>query len=581
MKQRPTPAELKIFRPPRAHAVLLLLLLFGFVAGPVAGDGGPWIDSVTPDEQRVHEMITLRGTGFGSFEPGVSSVVFSRRGTLQGPGQGQAPVFFAGTPYLWRDDLIQLRVPVGDLVDGVPTPLPLGRLTVRVIRGDEISNAVRFRVIRAPDAHPLTFRQLTAIENDLDVSTVLGAPNRNLARTKDAEVGDVDGDGFPDLIDSNSNNVFNGTRGVLRLNDGAGGFQAIDLEPTVAGDTGVFATVIPPGGSYVGDAAIYDGDLVDLTGDQHPELVQVLTFAGGPRVRVLRHLAPTSGTTFFEDATAAWLPAPTLPGNPDDLAHVDVDLDGFVDVAVSLRGTPFVYLLMNQGGQTFAPPIAVGDAGGSAHDVFFLDADADGHHDVFLVDESGGSQLFFHDGGSPPSFLPGFSASGVIYLAGASADFNADGLPDFVAGGWNGVFPELVTADVYLNDPAQPGSFQRFALPAPGPGRIYDLEAGDLDLDGDVDLVGAVLRAFEVTADDSVVVWLNDGSGGFTELTAGGAGQLFPGIGPYQRLSADLIDLDLDGDLDLYLTGADLQFIGFGLGTVPNQLYENRRLDRP
>ena len=40
------------------------------------------------------------------------------------------------------------------------------------------------------------------------------------------------------------------------------------------------------------------------------------------------------------------------------------------------------------------------------------------------------------------------------------------------------------------------------------------------------------------------------------------------GIGTTQRLSADLIDFDNDGDLDLYLTGPDG-------GTAVNQLFEN------
>lgn len=53
-----------------------------------------------------------------------------------------------------------------------------------------------------------------------------------------------------------------------------------------------------------------------------------------------------------------------------------------------------------------------------------------------------------------------------------------------------------------------------------------------------------------------------------------GAAALLPTIGAFQRLSADLLDLDGDGDLDLYLTGADSQ------GPVPNQLFDNTLLRR-
>ena len=101
-------------------AVCLLLLGLG-TNGALAGPGAA-LDSVSPSTQRVHEMITLRGSGFGSYVAGTSQIIFRT-----GPGETPIPV---DTPYVWRDDFIQLRVPVGYLDGGTPLPIPLAMVTM-------------------------------------------------------------------------------------------------------------------------------------------------------------------------------------------------------------------------------------------------------------------------------------------------------------------------------------------------------------------------------------------------------------------------------------------------------------------
>jgi hypothetical protein len=244
---------------------------------------------------------------------------------------------------------------------------------------------------------------------------------------------------------------------------------------------------------------------------------------------------------------------------------------------------------MNRGGVTFgrsflvkltdsAPPASI-------HDVFFLDADANGFADIVLVNEDGASQLFYNDGQDPVSMIPGprFMPGEEHMTTGASGDFNGDGFMDFVLLGFSldsGVAgaAQQISGYRYLNDPTRPGTFQEHALAFSRPGVIYDVELGDLDLDGDIDLVGAVLQPTPgpVNSDASVVILLNDSSGSFADMTTAGAGSLLPGLRPYQRLSADLLDLDQDGDLDLYLSGADNQNVGFGNGVVANQLWKNQ-----
>ncbi len=130
-------------------------------------------------------------------------------------------------------------------------------------------------------------------------------------------------------------------------------------------------------------------------------------------------------------------------------------------------------------------------------------------------------------------------------------------MEDFVLGGSN-----VVT--VYTNNGTTPGQFNPSNLSnADEAGSFYDLELGDLDVDSDIDIVG-------VTINGQVRIWLNDGQGNFTAF--GGTDPL-PGHQNNQRLSADLIDYDQDGDLDLYVTGGDSQDLGC-FGCVPNQFFE-------
>ncbi|MCA9693409.1 MAG: VCBS repeat-containing protein, partial [Myxococcales bacterium] len=101
------------------------------------------------------------------------------------------------------------------------------------------------------------------------------------------------------------------------------------------------------------------------------------------------------------------------------------------------------------------------------------------------------------------------------------------------------------------------------------------------DLDGDLDIIAAVDGGADEPA-RRVAIWYNSGAGQFTEATALGADQVLVGLGPYERISVDLIDFDNDGDLDLYVTGGDPSDTDWGMplpesfGRAPNQFFENR-----
>jgi len=255
------------------------------------------LDQLSPSVQHVHGMISLHGSGFGTTQ-GESTVRFSNGVTNVD----------AGRAYLWRDDRIEIRVPAGMRQSGATVPIPKDPLSVFVQTPLTASNALSFQVVTAPTG-TLSFTELTNLVTNQDNSTALGSPNMNLARTKEAEIGDVDADGWPDIMDNNSANIANGTHHVLRLNNHDRSFTALALEPHSDADTGDFATLVPPGGTYAGNGITYDADFADITGDGLLDVIQTMTTSATTNfIRLLINGRAGVAGQFTEDS-AARLPA--------------------------------------------------------------------------------------------------------------------------------------------------------------------------------------------------------------------------------------------------------------------------------
>ena len=378
---------------------------------------------------------------------------------------------------------------------------------------------------------------------------VLGGSNND--RTKDAEIADIDNDGDLDIYDANSNVPFGSDALVIRFNDGVGGFTDVRVAPNDGATT-------------------YDSDLADLNGDGFPDLIRTQ----GGQVGVYLNQRGVGGVWFNLDRNdPANLPFffVDAPGDlPDDIAVADLDNDGDLDFAVAMRDRGSnqgsgVEVYINDG----APNFSKLDQGsldnfvGSTHDVFFVDANADGHLDIVAVNETSGtrSRLFLNDGNANLSFTLDESQDfqGRAF-SGASADFNGDGYEDLVFTG--------SVSSVYLNDPDDPGRFQ---APETLPGsqflRFYDVEIGDIDNDGDLDAVSPVING-------TSRIWLNDGvdaNGDFRGFTLFGSTNPLPGLAAGSVLSADMIDYDFDGDLDVYIAGDDN-------GRSRNQFFANTQI---
>lgn len=214
---------------------------------------------------------------------------------------------------------------------------------------------------------------------------------------------------------------------------------------------------------------------------------------------------------------------------PADLALVDLDADGDLDVVVSAgsQSDPAVnglHVLLGDGQGGFAPPVALDGAGGPPallRAVAIADADVD----LIAVSwDPAVSSIRVWRGEGDGSF-----AAPVATVAGASADHIAtgdvdgDGRPDLVGGGSVGFWFATATAAESFG-PAY----------GPGVGPAAGVDLGDLDHDGDLDAVRSYGGGYSVV--------LGDGAGGWTDHTAYES--------PTLTLFGQVAIADFDGDHD-------------------------------
>jgi hypothetical protein len=274
--------------------------------------------------------------------------------------------------------------------------------------------------------------------------------------------------------------------------------------------------------------------------------------------------------SFFTDATARLgSPQPCGPGETEGcyssyVALADLDGDGDLDAVFASGGAYYapgdaapmaLYLNDGHGAFTESNATAVGGFTGRLRQVAIGDIDGDGDNDIVAPDSWAmqDDAVFVNDGQNPPTFADqGVARLGTKSRAGAVrlGDLDGDGDLDLVITDWGDAPPDSHgTAKVYLNDGH--GMFAELAAAVPqdtsgqGTGPI-DADLFDADGDFDLDLVLASRQG-------ESLLFLNDGAGHFADAGARLADQ----PGPYVY-GPDECDVDGDGDLDVWLdNGAD------------------------
>lgn len=225
----------------------------------------------------------------------------------------------------------------------------------------------------------------------------------------------------------------------------------------------------------------------------------------------------------------AWLP-------PTHIAPAAGDFDGDGDQDLAIAVFPYgVRVLQNDGTGAFldvsaAVPIVLF---GVVTNLLFVDVDADGREELF-VSAYGGNGLYGTTSAgiwvNRSSGLPG--GLGPVYAI--AGDFDLDGDLDMAAAG-NFLAPSYNT--LLTNSGAGTFSSSPFPLATPFAGSSYRVAAGDIDGDGDLDVLFA----------HPTQLLRNDGNMIFTTVTATQFGS------SANASFAEFADLDGDGDVDLAL----------------------------
>jgi Bacterial Ig-like domain (group 3)/FG-GAP-like repeat/FG-GAP repeat len=349
-------------------------------------------------------------------------------------------------------------------------------------------------------------------------------------------VGDVDGDGNPDLAVVVSNPNFSLIPGfvTILLGSANGGFQA----------QGNYGVGVAPTAIAVGD----------FTGDGKVDLavgspVNGVSFNPQSEISILVN----QGAGTFQAGPS--FPLGPLETVPTSIAAADFNSDGKLDLAVALNGTSNVVICQGSGDGSFSV-VTTPLVGTNPVWVAAGDLNGDGKTDLAVTNNDGTVSILLGNGDesmqAQSSYAVG-SQPGTMSLA----DLNKDGSLDIAVVSFHDN-----TVQVLLG--ANDGTFRagRYAVG----GNPIAIIARDFNRDGIPDL--AVLSNF----DNSVSIFLGDGHGGFRPSTlpnvcpANGGGQ------PGDLAAADVV---VAGTLDLIVgcgppgggQGQHYLFQGHGDGT--------------
>ena len=278
----------------------------------------------------------------------------------------------------------------------------------------------------------------------------------------DVVLGDVDGDGDLDVVAASQHSGYYNSRGLVSvlLGDGAGGL-ALTAEIEHSSDLT---------GAALGDI---DGD-----GDLDVVAMQIRGVYGGGSNAVVVLLGNGDGS--FADPVED-----VLPFESSSLVLGDIDGDEQLDVIVGQwqSNGNGAYWLPGIGDGTFDDPVPLEGVSEMAGRPAVADLDRDNDTDVIVVDGDQRVHVLLNQGGGTfdaPVVIPIFSSDGLPFVT--TEDVDGDEHLDLIVLDEAGVVGVLFG----LGDGTF-GSYRSFSVGS----NAIDIALGDLDGDGDTDLVTA------------------------------------------------------------------------------------------
>lgn len=316
-------------------------------------------------------------------------------------------------------------------------------------------------------------------------------------------LGDLDRDGDLDLVSIND-----GSNPMVLRNDGSGFLSEVDR---------------------IGPQALrgYEVELGDLDGDGDLDVI----IGGNSPASGSIQLGINDGTGLFTD-----LQVP-LGGGTLGIAVADVDGDGDLDIVAPRYGgsSPLEsQILVNDGQANFNLVSSLEGTTRDVYDVAAGDINGDGDVDLVSCPVLGTAVRVWEGSLSGTWGSAGFQQQSELTPAITTdrvcvADFDGDGDLDTLSASQHS------SNLVFLNDGSGSLTLHQTLVSTSG---AYDAITGDLDGDGDVDIVTLQTGGTQV--------WRNDGTGTFTDTGQSlGASAFWAGV-------AALGDADGDGDLDLF-----------------------------
>lgn len=270
-----------------------------------------------------------------------------------------------------------------------------------------------------------------------------------------------------------------------------------------------------------------DGDLDILIANEHRPNIMLIN----------------DGTGKFTNKSSEKIPQ--VNHDSEDIGIADFDHDGDLDIVVVSEDDKINEFYLNNGDGSFT------DAGdripvtGTSNAVLVVDINADGHADI-VIGNNGQNRILINDGKArftdeTSSRLTTFND---ITQSVAAGDVNNDGFIDLVFAneGKNRIL--INNGKGVFKDESATRMDYRSTLE-----ESREVDLGDIDGDGDLDIFFGNVAAFVENADKQNRLLINDGKGYFKDVTEAQLPE-----DQDRSFGGTFFDIDKDGDLDI-ITG--------------------------